>query len=1227
MADESLVSLLHRYFPFGFQTSRDGWDRFELPALLAHEEPFSDENARYTVRRLADRYNQRPPAPGRPVVPVLAEQWLSLGILNDALRYVLLHYALRQKPGALADAYQWARRRVGEDRIDRLPVTFAGLFPPPAVLIDRQDPAQWLAGGEPELDGRSRVSVEAVLLYLMARNPATRAFRDLFDDGDLQRRASYVPFVVSLEEYFDAQEPSGLSGETLFHTLRAPILASPDDLDGQLAYIRRHWGHLLPAAMLARLDLVRDLLAEMSLARAPVYGPPPVLEFGGEAWHEAEPAAFSRDADWMSNVVLMAKSTYVWLDQLSRRHGREIRTLAQVPDEELDRLARWGFSGLWLIGLWERSAASRKIKQFAGNPDAVASAYSLHDYTIAADLGGADAYHDLRERAWRRGIRLASDMVPNHMGIDSRWVIEHPHWFLQGDRPPYPGYRFTGGDLCDHPDVEVRIEEGYWTRTDAAVVFERHDTRSGERRYIYHGNDGTSMPWNDTAQLDFTNPEVREAVIQTILHVARQFPIIRFDAAMTLARKHYQRLWFPAPGDAGAIPSRAEHGMSREQFRQLMPVEFWREVVDRVAREVPDTLLLAEAFWLMEGYFVRTLGMHRVYNSAFMNMLKMEENQKYRQTIKNVLEFSPAVLQRFVNFMNNPDERTAVEQFGKGDKYFGVAVMLVTMPGLPMVGHGQVEGFAEKYGMEYKRAYWDEPVDEDMVRRHERDVFPLMRRRSLFSGAQNFALYDFIAPDGHVDENVFAYTNRHDAERALVLYNNAYQGTRGHLHTSTPINVAPADHDPRHERRSLVEALGLDASPGVYYSFRETVSGLEFLRNGEDLARNGLHASLHGYQYQTFLDWRELRDHDGRWGALHHHLAGRGVPSLRRAQRERELTPLLARLPEVFGADALTALAGGAIADLGASWQAVLSTAAQVARPAAATSCPTATDLRKELQELMADRPLRTDPATAATGPVVRDPADEVAPAPGLVAAYLVWAQRHLTAAMGTAVAPEPGAETDGLDADRWRLDRDDLDILHDHIRPALTPASTGDRPVDEWLAATDLLARHGGLLGPRVHRAWAAVFTDENARKFLHANQFEGIWYFHKEALGHPLCGSPRVLPRLGAVTAAGAAACAGRLIELAAAAGYQQQALLDGLAPPQDSPSRRVDMVYRDGVNSCPTSAFRPSVVACWVLLALAAQAAPPGAGSRELLVAADGGAPFSTISGAVAVAAPTA
>jgi len=129
---------------------------------------------------------------------------------------------------------------------------------------------------------------------------------------------------------------------------------------------------------------------------------------------------------------------------------------------------------------------------------------------------------------------------------------------------------------------------------------------------------------------------------------------------------------------------------------------------------------------MMEGYFVRTLGMHRVYNSAFMNMLRNEENDKYRQLIKNTLVYDPQILKRYVNFMNNPDEKTAVEQFGKGDKYFGICTVMITMPGLPMFGHGQIEGYAEKYGMEYYRPYWDETPDYYLIHRHETDVFPLV---------------------------------------------------------------------------------------------------------------------------------------------------------------------------------------------------------------------------------------------------------------------------------------------------------------------------------------------------------------------------------------------------------------------------------------------------------------------------------------------------------------------
>jgi hypothetical protein len=423
----------------------------------------------------------------------------------------------------------------------------------------------------------------------------------------------------------------------------------------------------------------------------------------------------------------------------------------------------------------------------------------------------------------------------------------------------------------DHPNVGVILEDHYYNHSDASVVFKRFDRTTGDVRYIYHGNDGTSFPWNDTAQLNYLKAEVREAVIQTILHVARNFPIIRFDAAMTLAKKHVQRLWFPEPGAGGAIPSRAERGLTRSEFEAAMPEEFWREVVDRVAAEVPDTLLLAEAFWLMEGYFVRTLGMHRVYNSAFMHMLRDEDNAKYRMAIKNTLEFDARILQRYVNFMNNPDEKSAVEQFGKADKYFGVCVVLSTLPGLPMFGHGQVEGFHEKYGMEYRRAKWDETPDEGFVRYHEQIISPLLHRRRVFAGVENFFLYDLFTPEGHVDENVFAYSNRFGDERGLVIYHNKFADTRGWIKVS-----AAYLENGGLSQKSLADGLGLPNDG--YVIFRDGITNLEYIRSCREVREQGMYVELGAYKCHTFLDWRFVDG--GQWTDVCNALNGAGAKSM-----------------------------------------------------------------------------------------------------------------------------------------------------------------------------------------------------------------------------------------------------------------------------------------------------------------------------------------------------------
>jgi glycosidase len=860
----------------------------------------------HAARVFSQKINEKRDLVSFPEQAIKAGQINAMGLIDEILHYIVSLYRDEKNSKVIQQALDWLYEKFGKLTVDEILQKFADEFPTVAIYRREIELDAYLEGKTAGVPHRQIVLEEMLMLWLANMNPAFSPFIELFDDSGLERETPYLQIISSLRAFFNTQPFFGPDHQDLLDMLRNPALVVPHSLSGQLEYIRERWGFLL-GKYFYRLVSSLDLIKEEEIAeerRMAFWGraPAEVYEFLGM---EEEPERFSRDLEWMPRLVLMAKNVYVWLHQLSRKYRRSIYRLDQIPEEELDLLAHWGVTGLWLIGVWERSLASKKIKELLGNPEAVASAYSLFDYQIASDLGGEAAFQNLKDRAWKRGIRLASDMVPNHVGIDSRWIIEHPDWFISLDYNPFPSYRFSGPDLSWNEEVGIHLEDHYFDRSDAAVVFKRLDRRTGHERYIYHGNDGTRMPWNDTAQLNYLKEEAREAVIQTILHVAKEFPIIRFDAAMTLTKRHFQRLWFPEPGTGGAIPSRAEHGMTREEFNRYMPEEFWRQVVDRVAQEAPDTLLLAEAFWLLEGYFVRTLGMHRVYNSAFMNMLKDEENTKYRSVMKNTLEFNPEVLKRFVNFMSNPDEETALFQFSKGDKYFGVCTMMVTMPGLPMFGHGQIEGFSEKYGMEYRYAKWNEEPDWDLVRRHEREIFPLMKRRHLFAGVENFLLYDFFTPEGYVNENVFAYSNRSGDERALVIYHNKYDFVRGWVRSSVAYSVKVGEGDERRlVQKNLGEGLGLHADQVYFSIFRDHVTGLEYIRNSKEICEKGLYVELSAYKSHVFIDFREVRDNQWHhYAQLAHYLNGHGVPSIEDALKEMLLEPLKHAFKELVNVD------------------------------------------------------------------------------------------------------------------------------------------------------------------------------------------------------------------------------------------------------------------------------------------------------------------------------------
>ena len=1138
--------------PTGFTVSRTARTQYADEDAPATERGHLTVLDRAGVRRLAARMNAAREA-GAPSAQ--AGEIVALGLLHEIFHLLVERYEREVSPGtvaAAAEALESAMRADGRRVLRR----FADEFP--------------TTDGEREHEGQPDIVEELLLTRVANENPAAAPLRPLFDDRPVAAQTPYEQALATLEATLSDGPGFGPEGETLLELLRAPARNAPGSLAGQLRYIRDRWRTVLGAdleALMGELDLTLGVLAEEERAmqlrgvRFGLGGGAGGNETSGPSFAgaETEPERFSSDSDWMPSLVLMAKSTYVWLDQLSRRFSREIRTLDAIPDEELDRLARWGVTGLWLIGLWERSRASEKIKRWRGNADAVASAYSLDDYRIAEDLGGEQAYERLRERAWSHGVRLASDMVPNHMGIDSRWVVEHPDWFLSVPEPPYPAYTFTGADLSDDPRVGVVLEDHYWNDSDAAVVFKRWDKQTGDARYVYHGNDGTSFPWNDTAQLDFLNPEVREAVIQTILAVARRFPVIRFDAAMVLAKKHIERLWYPEPGVGGGIPSRAEHGsMPKAEFDARMPQEFWREVVDRVATEVPDTLLLAEAFWLLEGYFVRTLGMHRVYNSAFMHMLRDEDNAGYRRVMKETLEFDPEILKRYVNFMNNPDEKTAVEQFGKGDKYIGIATLLATLPGLPMLGHGQVEGFGEKYGMEFRRATLDERPDEWLVERHEREIFPLLHRRGQFAEARDFLLYDFVTDDGSVDENVFAYSNGSGPSRSLVVLHNRYGSTSGRIRESVAYAVKEADGSKRLVRRSLADGLGLPDDDGAFVSARDARSGLEHLFALAELRQRGLPLSLGAYQGHVFWQLRDLPDGpSGQWSRLASVLGGRGVPSLEGALRELQLEPVHEPVRALFREGLATRVAaGGASADdLRALRERVVAFLRAVAAATGVTGDP---------------KPI----GTAAVERVATRFGEN-----GLLAEALPEGRPERAAVLAWLLLGPMG----GLapDADVAATSR----AWYDELRLAQVLA-TGLRDVgleegEAWGTAERVrvlldLPRPGTVGGPattldsRLLEAW---LSREHLRAAMGVNTWEGTEWLDRDRFVALLEWAER-LDAIDGVAPAGAAA---RLTVAAEAAGYRLDGLREALSA--KPASRRAPKAASPATTPTPTTAKAPA------------------------------------------------
>ena len=113
---------------------------------------------------------------------------------------------------------------------------------------------------------------EILLLWLANQNRAFNPFKELFDDQKLGRSTDYPAVTAELRTYFATRPKIQLDEDdpaspkmSLLDLLKAPMLASPDSLTGQLAFLRDNWAKVL-GADLRRLLLAVDVLKEEDTA-------------------------------------------------------------------------------------------------------------------------------------------------------------------------------------------------------------------------------------------------------------------------------------------------------------------------------------------------------------------------------------------------------------------------------------------------------------------------------------------------------------------------------------------------------------------------------------------------------------------------------------------------------------------------------------------------------------------------------------------------------------------------------------------------------------------------------------------------------------------------------------------------------------------------------------------------------------------------------------------------
>lgn len=354
-------------------------------------------------------------------------------------------------------------------------------------------------------------------------------------------------------------------------------------------------------------------------------------------------------------------------------------------ETQLPRLKELGVDIVWLMPIYP--IGLQKKKGTLGSP------YAVADYkTVNPAYGTFDDLKKLVQRAHDLGMRVILDYVPNHTAWDHPWVTQHPDW-----------YTLAGGKMTSPLD-----------------------------------ENGKPTGWDDVVDLNYSNPDMRAAMIDAMTFWVREADIdgYRMDVA------------------------------------GLVPDDFWQEARPALDKIKP-VFMLAEAE-KDPAQFRSCFNMN--YGWAMHSLLKdIAKGKAHATAIDSLLALRRKEYPRWayqMQFTQNHDENTwngtLSESFGAGAKAF--VALTSTFNGMPLVYNGMESGLNRRLSFfEKDPINWGTYSEATFYK----SLLTLKHRnRALWNGEAGGELIKI--PTGH-DEQVYAFYRQRDNDRVSVVINLSNQ--------------------------------------------------------------------------------------------------------------------------------------------------------------------------------------------------------------------------------------------------------------------------------------------------------------------------------------------------------------------------------------------------------------------------------------------------------------------